>query len=247
MSRVKHNARHNFAAGFNAAVPADIDLPFSTPGMQGWKSSTENWAPDMDYSADSTRYEFTAITGTATPVNNGLQIATSAGADNTGALIQAIDPNVIFTDNTKRLYMEASVMITATTVGDNEWFVGWTTDQGTTIGDFVAADGLSWAFDDGFGFGHLDAATGVSFVARQGDVQQLVTSTKELVTATRHLLQMYYDGATYNLYVDGVKVASASRTVFNNDAAMGFVAFFRTGEGVANTFDVNFQSIANEL
>jgi hypothetical protein len=247
MPRVKHNARHSFAAGFNAAVPADIDLPFATPGMQGWKVKTENWAPDMDFSADSTRYEFTSITGTATPVNNGVQLATSAGADNTGAIVQAIDPNVIFTDNTKRMYMEASVEMNATTVGDNEWFVGWTSDQGTTIADFVAADGLSWAFDDGFGFGGLDGNTGVSFYARQSDVQQAVTSTKQLVSGSRHLLQMYYDGATYNLYVDGVKVANASRTTFNNDALMGFVAFFRTGEAAANTLDVHYQLIANEL
>ena len=248
MSRVKHNALHQFSAGFNTVAPnGPASLPISTPGMQGWKILTENWAPDMDFSADTTRYQFTAITGTALPVNNGLQLATDAGGENTGAIVQSIDPNHIFTSTTKKFYMEASVKITATTVGSNEWFVGWTGLQGTTIVDFVANDGSGWNFSDGFGFAHLDGDTGVSFVAVQGDVVQTVQSTTELVTTARTLLQMYYDGSTYKLYVDGVRVASASRTIHNNDAVMGFVAFFRTGEGEANLFDVNFQSIANEL
>ncbi len=252
MARVKHNALHNFTAGFNTSPSlAGINLPFSTPGMQGWKVVMEDWATGMSIAADSALYQYTTIgTGSVSlPGNNGLRI-NNDGGDNDGVIIQAISPNVLFTDNTKKFYMEASVTLTATTIAQNEWFVGWTGLQGTTIGDFVAADGTTWAFDDGFGFGHLDADTTISFFAAQnntGSAYQTVAGVSDLVTATRSLLQLYYDGANYNLYMDGILQLSVAQTTFNNDAAMGFVVFHRAGAAENNDFEVQYQLIATEL
>ena len=78
MSRVKHNAVHQFAAGVNAASsnnPAS-SVPFIHPTQQGWKVYYEPLSKGATY-ADDAFYEITAVTtGTLTPGDsNSLKFA----------------------------------------------------------------------------------------------------------------------------------------------------------------------------
>jgi hypothetical protein len=247
MSRVKHNALHRFSAGFNATVNGP-DVPFFHPAQQGWKVLYEDFATPFLFSADSTYYEYTTIgSGTAVIGNKGVSIANSTTTINEGSLVQAITANVLNTESTKKFYMETSATLTAATMAGTEFFVGMTSDQGTTIGDFVDAAGTSWTFDDGFGIGKLDTDTAMSFYARQSDAEQSVSFGSTATTATRHTWGVYYDGATYYLYKDGALAGSTAKTVFNDDAAMGFAAFFKSGTAEAQSALVNYVLFAQAL
>lgn len=250
MARNKHNALHQFVAGANIASSTNggSALPFIHPVQQGWKVVYEDFNDKLGYAADSATYEFTAIgTGTAAVSTGGILFDNGADADNAGAVVQAITPTIIPAANTKKLFLEVSFTATAATMASTEMAMGFSSDQGGTIGDFVAADGLSWAVDDCFMIGKLDTATELSFIARQSDVEQTVGFGSNPTTATRHTFSAYYDGATYHLYKDGVEVATGTKTVFNNDAAMGFVAFLRAGAAETQNLLANYILLGYEL
>jgi len=246
MARNKHNAIHQYAVGLNNATnTGPSDLPFPTPGLQGWKWIVENFTSGHTYVADAEPWEFTAETsGTVTVGING-PIITTNGSDNSSALLQHLTPQILLGANTKKLYIETTVNLTAATMASNEIFVGITSDQSGTA--FVAAAGTSWAFDDGFGFGKLDTATELDFITTQSSVEQAVGFGSTLTTATITRLAAYYDGTSYFLYKDGELVANANRSVFNDDAVMGVSIYCKAGTGAAQTLAVNYVAIGVEL
>jgi hypothetical protein len=250
MSRNKHNALHRYAAGINAASDTSgvPQLPFFHPTQQGWKILCEDFNDKLGYNADSATYEFTAIgSGTAAASTGGIKQANSTTTINEGSIVQAITATVIPAASTKKLYLEVSATITAATMSGTEFFAGFSADQGTTATEFVAADGLSLAADDAFLVGKLDTATSMSFYATQSDAQQVVSFGSNPTTATRHVWSVYYSGTTYYLYKDGVQMASEVKTVFNDDAAMGFVSYFKSATAEAQSSIVNYVLMAYEL
>ncbi len=245
MSRVKHNALHQFSAGQNNTIGGP-DVPFPTPGMQDWKWVYETFSKGILWTADNVQYELTVEGSTPAPVvaANGVSLPTLSG-DNTSTLIQWTTPTLQLGASTKKFYLEASVTLTAATMASNEMFIGFTSDQQTT--NFVAADGLSWAFDDGFGFGKLDTATEIDFIARQTSVEQTVALGSTFTTAVRVRLACYYDGTNYQLYKDGLLVAESTRSIYNDDAAMGVAAYCKSGTAAIQSLLVNYVAIGSEL
>lgn len=246
MSRVKHNALHQFAAGLNNQAVNGPDVPFPTPGMQNWKWVIEDFANGILWTADNVQYELTVEGVTPAPVvaANGVSLPTLA-SDNTSTLLQWTTPNLQVGANTKRFWLETSVTLTAAAMASNEAFIGFTSDQQGT--NFVAADGLSWTFDDGFGFGKLDAATEIDFIARQSDVEQTVGLGSTFVTAARVTLACYYDGVNYQIFKDGELVVSSAQEVFNDDAAIGVSAYCKSGTAAIQSLLVNYVAIGTEL
>lgn len=245
MSRVKHNALHQFAQGLNLNVDGP-DIPIPTPGQAGWKYIVEDFAHGVLFTADNVQYEITVEGSTPAPVvaANGVSLP-SLATDNTGVLLQWTTPTLKVGASTKKFWLETSVTLTAATMASNEMFIGFTSDQSTTA--FVAANGLSWAFDDGFGFGKLDTATSIDFIARQSDAEQTVSFGDTFTTAVRVALACYYDGANYNLYRDGVLQATVAKSVYNDDAAMGVSAYCKSGTAAVQSLLVNHIAIGTEL
>lgn len=246
MGRVKHNALHQFAAGANNQLLNGPAVPFPTPGMQDWKWIIEDFSHGILFTADNVQYELTVEGATPAPVvaANGVSLPTLA-TDNTSTLLQWTTPTLQVGANTKKFYLETSVTLTAATMASNEAFVGFTSDQQTTA--FVAADGLSWTFDDGFGFGKLDAATEIDFIARQSDVEQTIGLGESFTTATRVRLACYYDGVTYHVYRNGELLVSAAQEVYNDDAAMGVSAYCKSGTAEVQSLLVNYIALGTEL
>ncbi len=246
MSRVKHNALHQFSAGSNT-VPdtGPASLPFSTPGQQGWKVITDNFNSGAIYSSNSNPYDVTVETSGTVTVGVDGALLTTDGNDNSSALLQWTTPTWLPGAATKKFYLETSVILTASTIAQNEMFVGFTLDVATTA--FVGATGVAWAFDDGFGFGKLDAATELDFISIKGTVEQSVGLGTSLTTATRTALACYYDGINFNLYKDNVLLTSAARSTINDDAPVGLVIYCKAGTGEAQTLLVNYVTLATEL
>ncbi len=246
MSRVKHNALHQFSAGLNnAPTGGPSDLPFPTPGLQGWKWLYQDFAHGVLWTADNVEYEFTALGVTPAPVvaANGVSLP-SLASDNTGTHIQDTTPQVIIGPATKKFYLETSVTLTAATMASNEFFIGFATDVTGT--NHQADAGTSWAMDAGLGFGKLDTATEVDFIARAADVEQTIGIGSTMTTAVRATLGCYYDGTTYFVYKDNVLVAQASQQSIPQ-TVMGISAFIKADTGAIQSLLVNYVALGSEL
>lgn len=244
MSRVKHNAKHQYTAGLNNAPTGGPNLLlFPTPGLQGWKYLYQDFAHGVLFTADNVEYESTNLSGNASASANGA-LLTSTGTVNTGAHVQDTTPQVILGAATKKFYLEASVTLTAAAVGDNEFFIGFATDA--TGATHQADAGTSWTADNMIGFGHLDGATEVDFIARAADVEQTIGLGTELTTATRATLACYYDGSKYYVYKDNVLVSEGTQQSIPQ-AVMGISAFVKTGASAAQSLLVNYVALYTEL
>jgi len=249
MSRVTHNALHNFTAGINSANSARPNsLPFLHPVQQGWKVLCEDYNGQLVYTADSALHQFTAIgSGTTAAGTGGVLFDNGSNADNEGAHLMSIGANIIPSASTKKFYLETQMTATAATMAGSEIYVGLSSLQGTTIGDFVASGGDSWTMDDGFGIGKLDTETAMSFIANQSDVEQTVSFGSNPTTAVSQVWAVYYDGTNYKLYLDGTEVADTPKVVFNNDAPMTFVSYLRAGTAELQNLLVNYILFAYEI
>jgi len=246
MSRVKHNAVHQFAAGLNNAPTGGPNLlPFPTPGQQGWKWLYQDFTHGVLWSADNVEYESTILGSTPAPVPgaNGMLLPTIA-TDNTGSHIQDTTPLVIVGPATKRFYLETSVTLTAATMASNEFFIGFATDVTGT--NHQADNGLAWGADAMLGFGKLDTATEVDFIARAADVEQTIGLGSTMTTAVRALLGCYYDGSKYFVYKDNVLVGEASQEEIPQ-TVMGISAFIKSGTAAVQSLLVNYVALGTEL
>jgi len=246
MSRVKHNAVHQFSAGLNNAQnTGPASLPFQLAGLQGWKVVTENFQTGHIYSTNTAPWEETVENaGGASVAANGA-LLTATGTDNDSALLQWTTANVLPGASTKKFYLETSCTLTAATMASNEMFIGFTEDaQGV---NFAAGDGTAWTFADGVGFGKLDTATEIDFISGKNDAWQTVGFGSTFTTAVRTTLGAYYDGTTFYLYKDGALVASSAKEIINDDAPTGVSCFVKCGTGAAQTLLVNYVTYASEL
>ena len=249
MSRVKHNAQHNFAAGLTNAPenhPAALhELPISSPVFQGWKVYYEPLARGITY-ADDAYYEITAA-GTGTQGagdSNSLKLTAQATTINTGYNIRADAATVQTAGATKRFYLETVLKLThaSGTMAANEWFVGWTNDERA-----FNASGIAWDFEDGFGFGQQDAGTPV-WVTNSSDSEQSIAMSGALVTATYRKYACYFDGTNYNLYEDDVLITQAvANPAVVADVPLGFQIDYKSGEAKTNHLQAKYALLAMEL
>lgn len=242
-----HNELHTFSAGVNNASVAPI-LPFTTPGLQGWKVVCENFGGDGYINSDALKFESVVETsGTTTFGVNGSLITTN-GSDNSSGWFGWTTPNMQIGAATKRFYLEVSCVLTAATMASNEMFIGFTSDQSTTA--FVEGLGTDWLWDDGFGFGKLDADTEISFIAGDGETasdHQIIGLGSTFTTAVKTVLGCYYDGLNYNLYRDGIFISSTAQATYNANSPMGAVAYCKDGAGETQTLVTHYALMATEL
>ena len=114
MTRAKHNTLHQFAAGLNNQQINGPDVPFPTPGMQGWKWVVEDFSHGILWTANNVQYNLTVEGSTPAPVvaANGVSLPTLA-PDNTSTLLQWTTANLQLGASTKRFWLETSVTLTA--------------------------------------------------------------------------------------------------------------------------------------
>lgn len=243
---VRHNAKHQFKLGYNNSSELNLAVPFPTPGQQGWKWIYETFATGHLYTADSNPYELTVegVTPAPVPAANGILVPSLAG-DNTSTLVQWTTPVLQLGAATKKFYLETSVTVTATDMAENEIFIGFTSDiQGT---GFVLANGTAWAFNDGFGFGKLDAATEIDFISRDGDVEQTIGLGETFTTATRITLACYFDGDKFNIFRDNKFLTNTDMQVLDTGGPIGISAYAKSGEGSLSSLLVNYVALGTEL
>ena len=252
MSRLKHGLNEQFTGGLNVGLPNDkglLSVPIPTSFGLGWKELYEGFTDGILYTGDTLpKWEHTVVTtGTTAAVAGGLALLPKDDTDNSSSLLQWTTPTLKMGANTKQFYFETRATLTDNGTDPNqaESFIGFTEDVSGT--SFVGATGVAWAFEDGFGFGHLDADTAISFVAMQSDVVQIMTTGKEYVSGIPRRLGCWYDGTNYNLYVDGELVTSYIQAVYNDDAVMGMSLFSKNGEGKTKDLVINYVYLAVEL
>ena len=251
MSRVKHNAQHNFAAGLTNAPdnhPAALaNLPISSPVFQGWKVYYETLALGATYASDAYWLASAVATGTIVAGDsNSIQLLSKSATatDNSGYNLRHSLATVQVDTATKKYYFETVLKLThaSGTMAANEWFVGWTNDEAAKH-----ADGILWDFEDGFGFGQLDGGTPV-FVTNSSDSEQSIDMSGALVTATYRKYACYYDGTNYNLYEDDVLVTQAvANPAPVADVPLGFQIDLKTGEAKINHLQAKYALLAVEL
>ena len=249
MSRVKHNAQHNFAAGLTNAPenhPAAIhELPISSPVFQGWKVYYEPLTIGATY-ADDAYWEIDPwTTGTLGPGDsNSLKLTAKATTDNSGYNLRHDVATVQVGAATKKFYLETVVKLThaSGTIGGNEWFVGWTNDERP-----ANTNGIAWDFADGFGFGQLDEFAPV-FVTNSSDSEQSIAMSGVLVTGTYRKYACYFDGTNYNLYEDDVLITQAvANPAVVADVPLGCNIHYNSGEAKTNHLQVKYALLAVEL
>ena len=247
MSRVKHNALHQFSAGFNTGAtnsPA-ASLPFSHPTQQGWKVYYEDLNIGATY-VDDAYWEFNSVvSGTLGPGDsNSMVLDAGATTDNSGTELRHDVATVRVGGATKQFYLETIVKLTnaSGTQAANEWFVGWTNDEKS-----ANANGVAWDFEDGFGFGQLDTGTPV-FVTNSSDSEQSIALSGGLTSGTYRKYACHFDGTNYNIYEDDILISStiASPAVVA-DVPLGCNIDFKTGEAKQNTLNVKYSLLAVEL
>lgn len=242
-----------FSKGYNAGAHAGgaglIPIPIARGGGQGWKCYYEDWMFGDAIASDTADWNVTVeTTGTISFVQAGVKLQPKDSTDNSSVLYQWDTANFLMNDNTKKFYLEVAATVALESGGamaQQEFFAGFTSDQATTA--FVGATGVAWTFDDGFGFGQLDGDTTISGVFCQTDVQQFVSSAAAFADGTPTRLGLYYDGTNYLLYQDDVLMGQATRTVFNNDAAMGVTLYIKNGEAKTHDLTVHYIALAQEL
>ena len=243
---VRHNAKNQFQLGLNNSKELNLAIPFPTCGQQGWKWIYETFATGRIYTTDSNPYELTVLGVTPAPAvaANGILIPSLAG-DNTSTHIRWTTPTLQLGANTKKFYLETSVTVTATDMAQNEIFIGFTTDVTGTA--HQADAGTSWGFDNGFGFGKLDAATEIDFISRDGDVEQSIGLGETFTTTSRITLACYFDGDKFNIFRDNLFLISADMQVLDTGGPIGLSAFCKSGESVLSSLLVNYVALGTEL
>lgn len=247
MSRVKHNAVHQFTAGLNNAPnahPANV-LPFTHPVFQGWKVYYEQLT-DGAVRTDDGYWEITA-SGSGTigaGADHSLVLTAQATTENTGYALQKELADIQLSAADKKYYLETRVKLThaSGTVAGNEWFVGWTNKA-----DAHHNDGILWEFTDGFGFGQLDELTPV-FVTNSSDAEQSIKLSGALTTAVYRKYACYFDSVDYHLYEDDVLIARVpANPAPVVDVPFTFNVNFKVGEAKTNTFEIQYALLACEL
>lgn len=243
---VRHNAKNQFQLGCNNSAELQLAVPFPTPGQQGWKWIYETFANGHLYTADSNPYEFTIVGATPAPVPaaNGMSIP-SLASDNTGTHIQWTTAVLQLGAATKQFYFETSVTLTTADLIQNEMFVGFTTDA--TGSAHQADDGTAWTFDNGFGFGRLDAATEIDFISRDGDAEQTIGLGENFATATRVTLACYYDGSKFNIFRDNLFLISADAQVLDTGGPIGISCFVKSADANLVSLLINYVALGTEL
>ena len=174
----------------------------------------------------------------------GSLILTSEGGDNEGGQWQLNAAPFQLTSG-KKAFFDCKLKIDAGagTIGQESFFIGLSDNVQST--NFIAADGLSLAVDEAWGFVSYDAEAGIDVAVRDNDVASASTDVGTFADDTFVRLSLYYDGTNTQVYVDGVHKATQTGTHPTGDA-MTLTLHARAEEAAVKTFTVDYWYVAIE-
>jgi hypothetical protein len=106
---------------------------------------------------------------------------------------------------------------------------------GLSVRDAAILGGVT----DRIGFQSLDGSTDLKFAVEKNSTETLSAAIHTLVDATAVDLEFFWDGTALEVFVNGVSVATPAVTNLPNDEALLVALEFLTGEGAAQTLDVD--------
>ena len=180
------------------------------------------WTVNVTEGAGTTQTDLTDAAGgallitTGTNENDGMQMQLGHEADGNG---ESVDLSGSYP-----LYLSAR-------------FKGGDVDQSDVLVGFAVTDtDCLGGVTDGIYFRSADESSALYFVTEKDSVES-TTSVATLVDDTYVQVEMYYDGDTVYVYVDGSLVTSVADTVatFPDNELLRLTLEFLTGEGNANT------------
>jgi len=231
---------HQFSAGLNT-LQSVIELPFEHPTQNGWKVYCDNFNDGATYSSDAHWIATANGGGTLGPGSSNSLVATGDGSVFSGYSLYRKAADILLS---KKFYLETRLMLTATSVPDNGIFVGYTSaNEAMTTTAVDALDGG----DEAIGFGQVTQDVEVSFYSRQDGTNQTIGLGVPFTTAAWVTLQVYCDGANFNIYRDNSFLGATAVTKLNNDEAMTPQIFFEAVNAAANTLEVQYLLLAVEL
>ena len=257
-----HNSTHNFSGGISLYAPSDyrsqIPIPVGVRGTaNGWKSyywdfagAKHSWASDLN-GVEYTETGAGATVAAAAAYAHGLTI-TLDGTDNDSVSLQHLTPQIVVARD-KDFWMETRLETTKSTIIEAAWYVGLSSDQGTTKTDFIDEAATEFLADDMIGWGSPLAGNGfIDFFYHSGDVDQIVVTGQTQVTAVEVKLGMFYDSSdrTLQLYQDDVLIVNHNVQVLawpTTTDPLGLHIYLENESAEASIMGVQYLSIAQEL
>lgn len=174
----------------------------------------------------------------------GALILTTEGGDNEGGQFR-LNATPFQLTSGKKAWFDCRFKIGAGagTIGQESFFIGLSDNVTST--NFIAADGLSLAVDEAWGFVSYDAEAGVDFVVRDNDVAAGSTDVDTIADDTFMRLSLYYNGTDTLVYADGVHVATQTATHPTGDP-MTMMVHFRAEEVAVKTLTLDYVYVAIE-
>lgn len=222
---------NRYATFFEDFTETDFgDYPADSDGVALKYAVTLDAELDLDVS-------FTGPTGNL--------VLTSEGGDNEGGQFRLNATPFQLTAGKKAFFdCRLSITSSAGTIGQESLFVGLADNVTST--NFIAADGLSLAVDESWGFVSYDAEAGIDVAIRDNDVATATsTDVGTFVSATNVRLTLYYNGTDTEAYVDGVKKATLTGTHPTGDA-MTVMVHFRAEEAQVKVLTLDYLYVAIE-
>jgi len=221
---------NRYATFFEDFTETDFgDYPADSDGVALKYAVTLDVELDLDVS-------FTGPTGNL--------VLTSEGGDNEGGQFR-LNAAPFHLVSGKQAFFDCRFKIGAGagTIGQESFFIGLADNVTST--NFIAADGLSLAVDESWGFVSYDAEAGVDVVIRDNDSETSSTDVDTIVDDTFMRLTLYYNGTDTLVFADGVQVATVTGTHPTSDA-MTMMIHFRAEEVAVKTLTVDYVYIALE-
>lgn len=119
--------------------------------------------------------------------------------------------------------------VTINDVTQSDFFLG------LAVRDTAILGGVS----DRIGFQSLDGSTDLKAMLEKNTTETLTAALHTLVDATAVDLEFFWNGSTVEFFVNGVSVATPAVTNLPNDEALAVAVEFLTGEGAAQTLDID--------
>lgn len=173
----------------------------------------------------------------------GVVTLTTSGNDNDLGQLYHTDAPFQLTSGKKAIIeIKAKVTKGGGTIGQEELVLGLTSVQ--TGADFMAADGLSHAFDDGICFISYDGSANINCIQGENDVFSSELGASTLVDDTWAVYSIYFDGTTSYFYKDDLLIASLSTNP--PTSVLTPMLFIKEGEAQTRVLSVDYVLVAIE-
>jgi len=229
---------NRFPDGLSNQPVESVFALLDAPLLTNWAVFQEDFVRPWDVSAGG-EFTHTQTNGALTNGGStGILVQTLGGADNDTSQFQASLSGFNLTVG-KKFAFEARCRIglgASGVLGEEELFIGLATIQTGT--NFMAADGLSRAFDAGIGFISFDGSSSINALQGVGDVFSTELNAFTYAGAVWYKFGIYYDGTTATYYVNNNKVASISTNI--PTSIISPCLYIKAGEARAKTLETDY-------